>query len=171
MKTVIGILVAICLLVPVASLCAEEWTRKYDYPGQQEDENRQRQMEDLIEQQKNMAEQKAYEERKAARERQRQEQAEMNNREEAAPRSGNPARFNHGQPLQQRTGPESVRPSWSRPARSASPTRGAINPRTGEYLPPSKDGVINPRTGEFYPPSGKGYVNPRTGEFMPKTGP
>ncbi len=46
--------------------------------------------------------------------------------------------------------------------------QGAINPRTGEYYPPSGKGVINPKTGEYYPPSNSGYINPRTGEFYPQ---
>ncbi|HEX8948637.1 MAG TPA: hypothetical protein VF790_06730 [Dissulfurispiraceae bacterium] len=46
--------------------------------------------------------------------------------------------------------------------------RGAINPRTGEYLPPSGEGLINPRTGDYYHPVPNGYINPRTGEFIPK---
>jgi|SRR5271157_4780445 len=46
--------------------------------------------------------------------------------------------------------------------------RGVINPRTGEYLPPSGEGVINPRTGEYYFPSKNGYYNPKTGDFIPR---
>ncbi len=46
--------------------------------------------------------------------------------------------------------------------------RGVVNPRTGEYLPPSGKGVYNPRTGDYYIPSGNGYYNPKTGEFIPK---
>ncbi|MFB3925132.1 MAG: cytochrome C [Syntrophales bacterium] len=49
--------------------------------------------------------------------------------------------------------------------------RGAVNPRTGEYYPPSGKGVINPRTGEYYPPSGQGFINPRTGAYYPRFDP
>ncbi|HUH67213.1 MAG TPA: hypothetical protein VLZ07_12340 [Syntrophales bacterium] len=53
------------------------------------------------------------------------------------------------------------------PSQQAPENRGALNPRTGEYYPPSGNGVINPRTGEYYPPSGQGFINPRTGAFYP----
>jgi len=47
---------------------------------------------------------------------------------------------------------------------------GAINPKNGEYYPPTGNGdVINPATGERYPGVTGGYVNPNTGEFIPKT--
>ncbi|HPL64496.1 MAG: hypothetical protein PHG91_02570 [Syntrophales bacterium] len=45
--------------------------------------------------------------------------------------------------------------------------RGAFNPFTGEFYPPSGRGVINPWTGEYYPPAGHGYFNPRTGQLYP----
>jgi hypothetical protein len=53
------------------------------------------------------------------------------------------------------------------PTPSAPENRGAVNPQTGEYYPPSGAGIVNPRTGEYYPPSGRGYINPRTGAFYP----
>ena len=45
------------------------------------------------------------------------------------------------------------------------------NPKHGEFLPRSGAGVINPRTGEYYPPSGpNAYINLRTGDIYPKSG-
>jgi len=58
-------------------------------------------------------------------------------------------------------------PSVPVPAPSAPENQGAINPRTGEYYPPSGKGAINPRTGEYYPPNGQGVINPRTGAYYP----
>ena len=68
--------------------------------------------------------------------------------------------------------PEQTRKSPSAPATtpSAPENQGAINPRTGEYYPPSGKGAINPRTGEYYPPIGQGYINPRTGVYYPHAG-
>ena len=65
--------------------------------------------------------------------------------------------------------PEQTRKSPSAPttAPSAPENPGAINPRTGEYYPPSGKGAVNPRTGEYYPPSGQGFINPRTGAYYP----
>jgi hypothetical protein len=51
------------------------------------------------------------------------------------------------------------------------PPKDDRDPQPGEFLPRSGTGVINPRTGEFYPPSGpSGYINLRTGEIYPKSG-
>jgi len=58
-------------------------------------------------------------------------------------------------------------PSGPAPTPSAPENQGAINPRTGEYYPPSSKGAINPRTGEYYPPSGQGFINQRTGAYYP----
>jgi hypothetical protein len=58
-------------------------------------------------------------------------------------------------------------PSAPAPTPSAPEDQGAINPRTGEYYPPSGKGAINPKTGEYYPPSGQGVINPRTGAYYP----
>jgi hypothetical protein len=58
-------------------------------------------------------------------------------------------------------------PSAPVPAPSAPENQGAMNPRTGEYYPPSGKGAVNPRTGEYYPPSGQGVINPRTGAYYP----
>jgi hypothetical protein len=56
------------------------------------------------------------------------------------------------------------------PAAKAQEQRGAINPMTGEYYPPTGNGdVINPATGERYPGVPGGYINPNTGEFFRKT--
>jgi hypothetical protein len=54
------------------------------------------------------------------------------------------------------------------PAPHPNDERGVVNPRTGEYLPPSGRGVVNPRTGDYYFPAGNGYFNPKTGEFIPE---
>lgn len=51
--------------------------------------------------------------------------------------------------------------------RSRPESRGAVNPKTGQFYPSQGHGVFNPHTGEFYPRSGIGYINPRTGEFYP----
>ncbi|MGZ3595200.1 MAG: hypothetical protein ACXWMI_09495 [Syntrophales bacterium] len=53
------------------------------------------------------------------------------------------------------------------PAPSVPENKGAINPRTGEYYPPSGKGAVNPKTGEYYPPSGQGVINPGTGAYYP----
>jgi hypothetical protein len=58
-------------------------------------------------------------------------------------------------------------PSAPVPVPSASENQGTMNPRTGEYYPPSGKGAVNPRTGEYYPPSGQGFINPRTGAYYP----
>jgi hypothetical protein len=67
--------------------------------------------------------------------------------------------------------PEPQRPALPPPpAPAPAPSyksRGAVNPKTGEYFPPSGKGVINPKTGEYFPPSGEGYINPKTGEYYP----
>lgn len=48
--------------------------------------------------------------------------------------------------------------------------QGAIDTRTGKFLPGVAGGVINPQDGTFYPDVGGGYVNSRTGELLPKLG-
>ncbi len=58
-------------------------------------------------------------------------------------------------------------PSASVPTSSAPENQGAINPRTGEYYPPSGKGAIIPKTGEYYQPSSIGVINPRTGAYYP----
>ena len=58
-------------------------------------------------------------------------------------------------------------PSAPVPAPSVPENKGAINPRTGEYYPPSGKGAINPKTGEYYPPNGQGVINPGTGAHYP----
>jgi len=57
------------------------------------------------------------------------------------------------------------------PAPTIPENKGAINPMTGDYYPPSGKGAINPRTGEYYPPSGQGFINPRTGAYYPHSRP
>jgi hypothetical protein len=48
-------------------------------------------------------------------------------------------------------------------------SRGAVNPRTGEYYPSTGGGgAVDPRDGTYFAPAGpSGVVNTRTGEFMP----
>ena len=69
--------------------------------------------------------------------------------------------------------PQYNRQSPSEPALtpSAPQNQGAINPRTGEYYPPSGKGAIDPRTGEYYPQNGQGFINPRTGAYYPHASP
>jgi hypothetical protein len=45
---------------------------------------------------------------------------------------------------------------------------GAIDVRTGQYMPGVAGGVIDPRNGTFHQDVGGGYVNSRTGQFSPK---
>ncbi len=67
--------------------------------------------------------------------------------------------------------PPSSKPMPAQPNPALNPiapeSRGALNPKTGEFYPSHGEGVINPRAGEYYPPSGTGYINPRTGDFYP----
>jgi len=46
------------------------------------------------------------------------------------------------------------------------PTPAQPTPLPSPILPEHR-GALNPKTGEFYPPSGSGYFNPRTGEYFP----
>jgi hypothetical protein len=54
------------------------------------------------------------------------------------------------------------------PPAVARPPAGAIDVRTGQFMPGVAGGIVNPRNGQFYPDVGAGYINPQTGQFMPK---
>jgi hypothetical protein len=163
----------------------EQWHRVYDYPGQQEDENQatlQREQAEIV---KKQEDERITTERTLLRRQQEAEtekmEMERNQRGGVAQRPLNPLRFNHGQPLQQQTGRDAVRPSWARPNPAGAANqprgnvapvvpRGAINTRTGEYYPPAAGGVTDPRTGTFYKDVGGGFINTRDGSFSPKIG-
>jgi uncharacterized membrane protein len=73
MKILIGIIVFVSILIfcAISQTNAETWRRIYE-PGELEAENRQRAREDLIEQQRQEADQREYESRKAAKQAQKE---------------------------------------------------------------------------------------------------
>jgi len=90
----------------------------------------------------------------------------------AAPVSPSPRLYPGGRPSLPQPGPmypeyRPLPPPLTVPPRSDR-NRGAVNPFTGEFYPPSGRGVINPWTGEYYPPAGNGFFNPRTGQWFPR---
>lgn len=62
---------------------------------------------------------------------------------------------------------QSTEPSLSSTDGQEDKNKGAINPRTGEYLAPSGSGYVGTRDGRYYAPAGpSGAIDTRTGEFV-----
>ena len=149
----------------------QQWHRVYG-PGEQEAERRQVLERERQEQQKRAEEaQAARESRQLRLEQERikaeQERVEMeqNKRGDVAQRPLNPMEFNYGQPLQQQTGRDAVRPSWDR----GNPARGDHGGSPDEGFRPGRDqrNAVSP-SGHLLHSVAGGWVDTETGEFIPR---
>jgi hypothetical protein len=74
---------------------------------------------------------------------------------------------------QQKKDAEQLTPQGTFPELPSLPQHDRKFPSAPALTPsaPENQGAINPRTGEYYPPSGQGFINPRTGAYYPHASP